>query len=183
MSIQKYNFNSLKDFLNKFVIINDKYLGKVVSSTYNQNNEEQLLVKIDNIKNKQHIIVKNNDKIRIINPNNLYECVKNINYEHNNIKNINNKLVGGNLNINNINLENNLFSESTDSENPTNYENIKKKIDSEEKFISYINNFFNQNNQNNNYSKILSDIDFGFENGTINNIIKPSIIEILSKFE
>ena len=38
-------------------------------------------------------------------------------------------------------------------------------------------------NKNNNYSNILSDKDFGFENGTINNIIKPSIIEILSKFE
>lgn len=180
MSIKKYNFNSLKDFINKFVIINDKYLGKVISSTYYKNYEEQLLVKIDNIKNKQHIIVKNNDKIRIINPNNLFEYVKNINYEDNNISNINNKLIGGNLNID---IPNNLLDESTDSENPTNYDNIKKNINSEEKFFSYINNFFYQNNNDINYSNVLDDTYFGFEIGTINNIIKPSIIEILSKFE
>ena len=123
MSIKKYNLNSLDSFNNNFVLINDKYLGKIVKSIWNDN---ALICKLDNEPNfvdnalKQYgimngggmMLLNDSDKIRYVNPNNLHQFITNNKFS--NLSKIYSKiLLGGNFINNTNNLTNNVTNDVT----------------------------------------------------------------------
>ena len=205
MSIKKYNLNSLNSFTNNFVLINDKYIGKIVNSLWNDN---AVIAKLDNDTNfidnglKQYglmqgggyVLLNDNDKIRLINPNNLHDFIINNNLNKlNNISKINQKiLIGGNLitkeNINiqnnsdnkNINSDNKNFWDTSDSEKNTLIE-VKNNSNTFETYLNFSKYLFKKNIQ---YNKkfSLKESDLNLQPGTINKIIKPAFLENLQKF-